>query len=578
MKTNFREAIIDELIKSDVLSKKKYDNLLKETKKSKKDILELLETGKIVKEEDLARAKGKVLNIPYIDLFGRVVRASALNVVAKELAENYRMVAFKKTGQELKVAMVNPNDYKAIEALEFIARESRLNIKHHIVSPSGLKYILRQYETLSAEVEEAMEGVTSEKYKEALTVREAKIEEMYKTAPVSKMVSVILRHAVEGGASDVHVEPVGDETRVRYRVDGILHTSLVLPRHLHSHIVARIKVLSNLKLDETRVPQDGRFRMTIEGRDIDYRVSTLPLIDSEKVVMRILDTKSNILDLSILGFSGRNLRVMKEYIRKSHGMLLVTGPTGSGKSTTLYALLSILNEEGVNIVTLEDPVEYYLNGINQSQVRPRVGLTFASGLRSILRQDPDIIMVGEIRDNETAELAIHASLTGHVVLSTLHTNDAFGAIPRLIDMKVEPFLIASSVNIILAQRLVRRVCAYCREETEIPTKLAEDVRRELNSINPKIIPPEIDLKKPLKPYRGKGCARCENSGYKGRIAISEVLEVTPKLQEIITSGCRAEAVKEEFNRQGMTNTRQDGIFKALAGLTTLEEVWNQTKE
>jgi len=427
----------------------------------------------LVRDDELVKAKGILYNVPVIDMFGKIIRAEILNIVPQELAANYQMIAFNREGKEVSLAMVDPHNFQALEAIEYIARKNNWRIKYFISSEASFKYVYRQYESLSAEVEAALKGAEADATRdiESIEIEEKGLEEVVKTAPVSKIVSVILRHAVEGKASDVHIEPVGNETRVRYRIDGILHTSLVLPKHVHSSLIARVKVLSNLKIDETRVPQDGRFRMTIDGHDIDYRVSTLPLINNEKVVMRILDTSANLIDLTNLGFEGKNLVVMKEAITRSHGMFLITGPTGSGKSTTLYALLNILNEEGVNIITLEDPVEYYMKGINQSQVNPEVGLTFAAGLRSILRQDPDIIMVGEVRDNETAALSVHAALTGHIVLSTLHTNDSFGAVPRLIDMKIEPFLIASSLNVVMAQRLVRRICQYCKITVDVPADI-----------------------------------------------------------------------------------------------------------
>ena len=399
-----------------------------------------------------------------------------------------------------------------------------------------------------------------------------------KSAPVIKMVSVILRHAVEGSASDVHIEPFEDGTRVRYRVDGVLHTSLILPKDLHSAIVARIKVMANLKIDQTRLPQDGRFRITVLNRNIDCRVSTLPLMGVEKVVMRILDTSRNILALEDLGFEGRNMQLMKESISQPHGMTLVTGPTGSGKSTTLYAMLTILNQEAVNIITLEDPIEYYIKGVNQSQINPEIGLTFAKGLRSILRQDPDVIMVGEIRDNETAELATHASLTGHRVLSTLHTNDAFGALPRLVDMKIEPFLIASSLNVVIAQRLVRKICEACVEEITLPKDMENEIWQELSTVAGPSMPKGIHLSKPMKFFRGKGCQQCQSSGYTGRIAISEVVAIDQVMKDFILNQVNSDQMKKEFLKKGNITMRQDGIFKALRGRTTIEEIMNVTKD
>ncbi|MFC1662814.1 GspE/PulE family protein [Patescibacteria group bacterium] len=575
------QDILDILLSQNVINQQTFQSIRTESAKTKQPIETLIMSTKTVREEDLVRAKSTLYNIPFADLFGRIVRAEVLNIVPQELAGNYQMVAFNRESNEISIAMVNPSDYKALEAIEFIARKNRFRIKYFITTPSALKYILRQYESLSAEVEEALKGAQDEVSKlspEKMEIATKDLEEVVRQAPVSKMVTVILRHAVEGKASDVHIEPVGNETRVRYRVDGILHTSLVLPKNIHSSLVARIKVVSNLKIDETRIPQDGRFRMNIEGANIDYRVSTLPLISNEKVVMRILDTSQNVTDLEALGFWGQNLKTMKKGIAKSHGMFLITGPTGSGKSTTLYALISILNKEGVNIVTLEDPVEYFMNGVNQSQVNPEVGLTFAAGLRSILRQDPDIIMVGEIRDKETAELGVHASLTGHIVMSTLHTNDAFGAIPRMMDMGIEPFLITSSVNIVMAQRLVRRVCQYCKFEDNLPQPVEKEVVDVLSEIPKEHRPVKVNFDPPFKVFKGRGCPRCENTGYKGRVAIAEVLGMSPELQKIIIeSEDIIDKTKEEFTRQGMYSMKQDGAVKALQGITTIEEVWNATR-
>ncbi|MFA6512305.1 MAG: GspE/PulE family protein [Patescibacteria group bacterium] len=533
-----------------------------------------------MREDEVVRAKGQLYNVPYADLFGRIVRAEILNLIPQNIANTYHMVTFAREANEVSLAMLNPSDFKALEAIEFIARKNRLTVKYHITTKASLGYILRQYESLSAEVEEALKGAEEEatERQEALVASDDKsFEEVVRQAPVSKMVSVIMRHAVEGGASDVHIEPLEEETRVRFRVDGMLHTSIVLPPNVHNSLVARIKVLSRLKIDETRVPQDGRFRMNIDGKDIDYRVSTLPLMNNEKVVMRILDTSNRMTMLSDLGFEGKNLEKMEANSLKSHGMFLITGPTGSGKSTTLYALMSRLNKDEVNIITLEDPVEYYMHGINQSQVNPEVGLTFAAGLRSILRQDPDIIMVGEIRDNETAELAVHAALTGHIMLSTLHTNDAFGAVPRLIDMDIEPFLITSSLNLVMAQRLVRRVCQHCTEERTIAEGLEKAVRDELKNVDPKEIP--RSLAGELKFMYGRGCPRCENTGYKGRVAIAEVLEMSDELKRIIVDAKQdlIGLIQAEFKRQKMLTIKQDGMVKVLHGSTTIEEVLNATR-
>ena len=579
MNTDKKNPLLEVLLKDRYISQDKLSELARESKKSGQDIIELIEEKKVVTDEEMAKAKAKAYGLPHIDLFGKIVRGEILNIISQDLAENYKMVAFEKQDNQVRVALVNPNNFKALEAVEFIARKNKYKIKYFVVSEGGFKYLLKQYASLAREVEEALKGAETVYGDAKLEVKEEGLEEVVRKAPVSKMVAVILRHAVEGRASDVHIEPVANETRVRYRIDGVLHTSIVLPKHVHPSVVARIKVLANMKIDETRVPQDGRFRMNINGKDIDYRVSTLPLMDNEKVVMRILDTSARVFKLEDLGFVGRNQEVIIKNTKKSHGMVLVTGPTGSGKSTTLHAILSGLNKEGVNIVTLEDPVEYFISGVSQSQINPEVGLTFSRGLRAILRQDPDIIMVGEIRDNETAELAIHAALTGHLVFSTLHTNDAFGAIPRLIDMKIEPFLASSALMVVVAQRLTRRVCEKCREEIDLPHDLEQEVLKELGNISPQHIPKDISLERgELRFYKGKGCARCENEGYTGRVAIVEVVEVTDKLQKIINSGNKPEEVRKEFLRQGMLTIKQDGILKALQGITTIEEVLSKTKE
>lgn len=548
-------------------------------RREQKDLLSILQKRGFVNEEDIARARGKLLGVPYVDLFGKVIRGAVLNLLPRDLAENYQIVSFNQEDRDVSIAMVDPTNFKALEAIEFLARKNSFRPKYFIISLAGFRYVTKQYATLSAEVQEAL-ATTEERPGETLEAlpEEKGMEEVIKTAPVSKMLTVILRHAVEGNASDIHIEPVENETRVRYRIDGVLHTSLVLPKYVHSALVSRIKVLSNLKLDETRIPQDGRFRTEFDGRPIDYRVSTLPLINNEKVVMRILDRAAIVLDVGKLGFEGKTLEIMTRSVEKSFGMIMMTGPTGSGKSTTLAALLTIINDDSVNIVTLEDPVEYYLAGINQSQVRPEVGFSFASGLRSILRQDPDIIMVGEIRDNETAELAVHAALTGHLVFTTLHTNDAFGAIPRFIDMKIEPFLIASSLTMVAAQRLVRKICQYCKGPIQVPKQLEEELLGKLHAVPAGLLPKNLKLTPPLSFQAGKGCVRCENTGYKGRTVIAEVLEVTKELQRIIVTGADIDAIRAEARRQGMLTMEEDGIVKALEGKTSIEEVIRATQE
>jgi len=540
---------------------------------------ELLEKEHFVSEDDLVRAKSEVFGLPIADLFGLTIDKELLKILPKELAETYQMVVFGQEENFLKVALSNPGDFKAREAMEFVAKAKNLGVKYFITPATTLKNLLAQYSGLAVEVEEALGGI-SDRFapliQEGKSWTEIGLEDVNQAAPVTKLVASVLKYAVDNKASDVHIEPLGDKTRVRYRIDGILRLVAMLPGHIHSAIISRIKVMSNLKLDETRIPQDGRIRILISGRKIDLRVATLPLLEKEKVVMRILDPAQKIFTLENLGFWGYGLEVMNRNLVRPHGMFLVTGPTGCGKTTTLYAVLKILNKDKVNIITLEDPIEYYMEGVNQSQVKPDIGYTFASGIRSVVRQDPNVIMVGEVRDNETAELATHASLTGHIVLSSLHTNDAFGAIPRLIDMKIEPFLISSSVNLVVAQRLVRKICEYCRETVEIAPEIEKEIIKDLSGL---AAVNNFDLDQyrdsqtgRLKFYHGRGCARCGREGYKGRSAIFEVLEVTEQMKRIIVSGCKIEEAKAEFKRQGMLEMRRDGYIKALKGITTIEEV------
>ncbi|MFH1392599.1 MAG: GspE/PulE family protein [bacterium] len=495
-----------------------------------------------------------------IELKNRAISTEILKQVPYESAVFYQFIPFEQEANKLKVALVNPDNITTLEALKFIGQRHHVQTEIYKIEPQDFQKALKQYASLGKEVEKALETLETELQKKPTIEEAEKIERLAEEAPITKMVAVILRHAAEGNASDIHIEPTKKDLRVRFRLDGILHTSLLLPKKIHQAIVSRIKILANLKIDEQRKPQDGRFQTNIMSRDIDFRVSTMPTADGEKAVLRLLDPNTGVQTLPKLGLFGRNLQIIENNLKKPYGMILITGPTGSGKSTTLYAMLKILNKEGVNIVTLEDPIEYRIEGINQSQIKPEIGYTFASGLRSILRQDPDVIMVGEIRDKETAELAVHAALTGHIVLSTLHTNNAIGAVPRLIDMGVEPFLIPPSVNLIISQRLVRRISKK-GNLTPLPIQAKKMFEKELKGIDIKI---PAELPKPAE--------------YHGRIGIFEVLEVTSNLEKIIIDKATERALSAEAEAQGMTTVKQDGIIKIMNGITSLEEVLKAVEE
>lgn len=566
------KTIASIMVEKGYISEEQLGFLMKKSKEEGKALEEIILEDGIVSDEDMVKIRAEALNIPFADLSGEQIAPEILKEFPQEVALQYKFIPFKKEKNSIFVAMVDPEDVAALEALKFIALRKGLDWKIFITTPIILQEALRQYSSLTSEVGQALEILKKEKEKEiakkAITAKE--IEKIAQEAPISKVVSVILKHAVEGRASDIHIEPMENELRVRYRVDGVMFTSLVLAKKIAPAIAARIKVLSNLKLDEQRKPQDGRFHSDINGKGIDFRVSTLPISEGEKVVMRILDKTLGVKRLSDLGFSEKGQELLDEAINRPYGTVLITGPTGSGKSTTLYAMLGVLNEVGVNIITLEDPVEYKLEGVNQSQIRPEIGYTFAAGLRSILRQDPDIIMVGEIRDGETAELAVHAALTGHIVLSTLHTNSAVGAIPRLIDMGIEPFLVTSSLNVVIAQRLVQKICEHCKEEIQVPDSVKEKIEKELRETPGDEAKPFIG--KEIKLYKGAGCKFCSKKGTKGRVALSEVLVMTPELETLTAQKPSEDQILKEAIRQGMVTMKQDGFIKALKGFVTFDEV------
>ena len=546
-----------------------------ETAEANKSIEELILERGLIKEDELYTLKSQFFKIPLKKISDFKINPEVFKLVPLEAAQHYRFVplALDQKKKILEAGMLDPEDISAREALNFIAHRNNLTPKIFIIGFTDFKAILKEYSSLKGEVKEALEQLKqemeAEKEKAPETEKE-KIEKIAEEAPISKVVALIIKHAIEQRASDIHIEPGEKATRVRFRVDGILKINLSLPLRIHPAIVSRIKILSNLKIDETRKPQDGRFFTDINGKKIDFRISTLPTYSGEKIVMRILDPTVGLRSLSDLGLEGRNLEVLQRAITKPNGLILVTGPTGSGKTTTLYSILHILNQEGVNIISLEDPIEYYIDGVSQSQVRPEIGYTFANGLRSILRQDPDKIMVGEIRDSETAALAVHAALTGHLVLATLHTNDAIGVIPRLIDMGVDRYLIPSTLILAIAQRLVQKLCPESKKEVKSSEEIIDLVDEQLKEIKPEILK-YFDIKKPytfFEPQVSKECPK----GVKGRIGVFEIIEMNQQLEEIILKEPSETRIKEEAKRQGATSMLQDGITKALRGIVGLEEV------
>jgi len=518
-----------------------------------------------VSAKQVVKAKGALFNIPYVSLGEIGVTPEVLTLIPKSVAERFTLIPFATSGdgKELSVAFSNPWD---LEAIEFVEAKSGKKIKVFIAPEEEIqKAITERYsQNLATEVTAVLKETGPAQDIKTLDLDKA--DGVIRNEPIAKIVSTILEFAIRARASDVHIEPTLDKTRVRYRIDGILQEKLILPKSVHEALVSRIKVLSDMKIDEKRIPQDGRFNFKADGAEIDLRVSTLPTVHGEKIVMRLLKKSGGVPTMPELGLRGRGLKNLEDAILRPHGIILICGPTGSGKTTSLYSILSKINTTKVNIVTLEDPVEYQIAGVNQVQINPAAGLTFASGLRSFLRQDPNIIMVGEIRDRETTDLAIQASLTGHLVFSTIHTKSASQAMPRLADMGAEPFLLASTLTAIMAQRICRRICNACKETYEPPPDVVADVK--------KILGPLYPLKEgdKLMFSRGKGCPECANTGYLGRIGIFEVLPVTEKIARLIIERSAALDIEKVAVEEGMITLKQDGYLKAIEGITTIEEV------
>lgn len=529
---------------------------------------DVLRRKNLVSEEALARARAHTLNIPFISLTNEAVSPDVVNYVPEPVARRYTLVPFRydDAKKELSVAMLDPLDFQVIEFLE---KKSGKIIRPYMAMKDDIAASIEEVYTqnLGADVSAALKETSPGQIK---TYEAGHLGEVIREAPIAQIVSAILEQSIRLRASDVHIEPQIGDTRVRYRVDGILQERLSLPRRLHEAVISRIKILSDMKIDEKRIPQDGRFNFKMGESEVDLRVSTLPTVHGEKIVMRLLRKSGGVPTMQELGLRGLALKTLEDTILRPHGIILVTGPTGSGKTTSLYAVLTKLNNAKVNIMTLEDPVEYELSGVNQVQINPQAGLTFATGLRSFLRQDPNIILVGEIRDGETAELAVQAALTGHLVFSTLHTNNAAGAIPRLLDLGAEPFLVASALNAVVGQRIARKVCPTCKEEYEPNEEVVKDIRANLGNL--------WSADKVIHLYRGKGttdgtaCSTCGGNGYVGRIGIFEVFAVTDSVSRLMLERAPMKTIEQQAIADGMITMKQDGYLKALEGITTLEEI------
>ncbi|OGD62559.1 hypothetical protein A2160_05955 [Candidatus Beckwithbacteria bacterium RBG_13_42_9] len=559
------QGLVDILLKNKAINQEQYERVKTDLVATGESVEKILLKHNYVTPLALTKAKAEFYNIPFIDLSAAGLSPQAMYLLPEAVALRFLAFpfAYDAKEQKLSVAMANPLD---LTAIEFLETKTGQRIEPYIAMTDQIRETIEEKyaQSLSAEVTEALKETTELGKPKAIDTKE--LNEIINDPPIAKIVATLLDFAIKLRASDVHIEPLEDKTRVRYRIDGILHEKLILPKNVHEAVISRIKILCGMKIDEKRIPQDGRFNFKANEQEVDLRVSSLPSVHGEKIVMRLLQKSGNVPDLPDLGLRGLSLKNLETAIRVPHGIILVTGPTGSGKTTTLYSLLHRLNTPKVNIITLEDPVEYEMPGISQVQVNPQAGLTFASGMRSFLRQDPNIIMVGEVRDTETADLAIQASLTGHLVFSTLHTNSASGALPRLLDMKAEPYLLASSMTCVLAQRVVRKVCDACRENYQPVTEVAEDIKKVLGPLF------KPDPGKPFMLQRGRKCVQCNNTGYFGRIGIFEDFLVDEKIGRLILEHAPASEIEKQALSNGMISMKQDGYLKAIEGVTTIEEV------
>ncbi|PJE75831.1 hypothetical protein COV04_02710 [Candidatus Uhrbacteria bacterium CG10_big_fil_rev_8_21_14_0_10_48_11] len=553
---------------------------------AKRQPLENFLLGKrLISEDSLYENAAGVYSVPFIKLRGKPIRKDVLFLVPEPLAKHYQIIAYDTEGDDtIKVVSTDPEN---LQAVEFLRKKTAKKIELSLTTPDEWQELMKQYhKSLQAEFSE----LSAKPGKKSTTKAGSKkidkdLKELAEDLPVIGVVDTILEYAIFEGASDIHIEPTEKDLNVRYRIDGVLKNVMNLPKTIQPGVTARIKVLSTLKLDEHRLPQDGRFKIETEEYRVAFRVSVLPTFDGEKIVLRLLDEGSQILTLAQLGLQPKELDLLQINITKPHGMILVTGPTGSGKTTTLYTVLNVLNKPEVNISTVEDPIEYRMQGINQSQVNPKIGYTFAMGLRALLRQDPNIIMVGEIRDLETAEIAVNAAMTGHLLLSTLHTNDAVTAIPRLFDMGIPPFLVASTTNMVMAQRLVRRICSLCISSYTLDKAALDELKKQfdLGAILNALVRHGSVAKKTksfgdLLFYRGKGCKQCGDDGYRGRVGVYEILNISKEVNDAILRKASREELVELARKQGMTTLLEDGFLKAKAGITTIEEVLRVTQE
>lgn len=542
------------LVQSGFVSEDNFNKALTTAKTLEKSVDDILIFHGVISEQALGQLISEHLNVPYISLKSKSIPLEVLKSVPEKLARAHRMIPFMITDTEFHIAMEDPKDF---EALQIIQRLTKKKIVPHYISSADLSSSLNQYKK---SIKKEFAKIMKEHVKQTGKVAKADIAKAAVDLPVIKILDTILEYAIAERASDIHIETLHNALAVRFRIDGRLHDIIKLPKEIQPAVLARIKILSQLKIDEHRIPQDGRFKFIYADTSLALRVSIIPSFYGENVVMRLLFESTRPLSLEEIGLVGKQLNILRQNIKKPHGMILVTGPTGSGKTTTLYTVLNILNSIEVNICTVEDPIEYGIHRVNQIQVNPNTGLTFAAGLRALLRHDPNIIMVGEIRDQETAEMAIQASLTGHLVLSTLHTNNAAGAIPRLLDMNIEGFLVASTVNLVIAQRLVRRLCPACIKRVE-PNQTANNLFKKYR--------PQV---KKITIFKSEGCEECHNTGYKGRIGIFEILEVSAKIRDMITQKVSGDKILEQAQKEGMTMMIENGLDKVSSGLTTIEEV------